>query len=130
MLYLSCMPAIVGIFYSYEQNEFRAQLSWAWRKFYYLGARYRGYTTVFMLNSTEHDILAALKKEKCEKNKEVSYWISPIYTVHPKMQTIGILTFRSRTNNMPFWDEHELVLKPRGLGPELQCLLKVKEDFS
>ena len=31
------MPTIVGIFNIYEQNKFRAQLSWAWKKFYGMG---------------------------------------------------------------------------------------------
>ena len=30
------MPTIVGILNIYEQDKFRAQLSWAWKKFYNL----------------------------------------------------------------------------------------------
>ena len=33
------MSTIVGIFNIYEQDKFCAQLSWAWKKFYNLGAR-------------------------------------------------------------------------------------------
>ena len=32
------MRTIVGIFNIYEQDKFRAQLSWAWKKFYNFGA--------------------------------------------------------------------------------------------
>ena len=32
------MPTIVGILTIIEQDKFRAQLSWAWKKLYALGA--------------------------------------------------------------------------------------------
>ena len=34
------MPTIIGIFNIYEHDKFQAQLSWAWKKFYKLGARF------------------------------------------------------------------------------------------
>ena len=32
------MPTIADFFNIYEQDKFRAQLSWAWNKFYNIGA--------------------------------------------------------------------------------------------
>ena len=44
---------IFGYFSFYEQLKNYAQLSWAWKKFYNIGARPLGYKTYFMLASAE-----------------------------------------------------------------------------
>ena len=80
-------------------------MSWAWKKFYNLGAWARGYKTFFMLNSFEHEILNAHKYIQ-------------ILLINVKMPiVVGILTFISRKKFMLSWAEHEKSFIT--LGPDL-----------
>ena len=76
--------------------------------------RPRGYKTIFMLNSTEHEISTAHKNKNtlCQQMKKFFAFshsdVVFIVLINVKMQTVvGILSFMSRLNFVLSWVEHE-----------------------